>query len=319
MGRTSDAFGRAGAFRKSPRMLAALLAVAVGASSTGLALSATGTLRRAEEATVDTRFAERGRRPPMTASWSWPSMIGPWGARPPATASAQRQARALNRIAALRPRALGVDLEYRGATDFDNRTGELGTDDTALVEAIDKARPTVLATTARERSGRPATLNFVEGVSLRSLGATAGHAAFGSSAGGTFRRLPATADGLATFPVALAATAQRSPRDRRSPPSQSELIRAMAAVPRNAWIDFRGPRSTVPMVSLIDVLRHRPSGRRLRGRVVILGDTTRAGQDEHPTAYGDSSCRAQRSSRPQLRRPSLGIPSGMSAGGQLPC
>ncbi len=49
-----------------------------------------------------------------------------------------------------------------------------------------------------------------------------------------------------------------------------------------AWIDFRGPKGTVPTVSFVDVLDGRKASL-LRGRVVFVGVTDPIAQDVHPT------------------------------------
>lgn len=256
--------------------VAALVAVAVAAG-----LDATGATRRAEESTVDARFLLRGERPAddrVAIVAIDDASIGRLGLTSPLPRD--EQARMLRRIAAARPRVVAIDLVYRGASKI-NRDDTLGAADVALVDAIDHARPTVLAITGIHRAdGRAATLDFIEGLTLDDLGARPGHVAFGSGTGGTFRRLPATIDGVPSMPAAVAAAWHDRGR------GSAAARRRGRGVGPGAWIDYRGPRGSVPIYSMVDVRDGRVPASALRGKVVVIGDTTQAAQDEHPTAWG---------------------------------
>ncbi|WP_320672671.1 CHASE2 domain-containing protein [Patulibacter defluvii] len=254
-----------------------LAAAVVLAAAIAAGLDALGATERAEESTVDVRFLLRGERPAderVVVVAIDDVTIGKLGLTSPLPRD--EQARALRKIAAARPRVVAIDLVYRGASRI-NRDDTLGADDVALVDAIDSIRPSVLAITGLHRDDRPATLDFVQGLTLADLGARAGHTAFGSGAGGAFRRLPATVDGVPSMPAAVAAAWH----DRGHGPP-----RRPRGVAPGSWIDFHGPRGTVPTYSLVDVRDGRVPASALRGKVVVIGDTTKAAQDEHPTAWG---------------------------------
>lgn len=52
------------------------------------------------------------------------------------------------------------------------------------------------------------------------------------------------------------------------------------------WIAFAGPPGTVPELPFLDVLDGRFDRDRVRGRIVVVGVTAPAAQDQHPTSIG---------------------------------
>jgi adenylate cyclase len=173
------------------------------------------------------------------------------------------QARALDRIAAARPRAIGYDIQISEPTD--------GAADQAIGRSIFAAGAIVLATTQHDEVNGPNLLFFPE--DLDAAGVRAGHAGFPDTPDNVFRVVPPEVDGLASFARATAEVA--TGRD------------LAAGFPRPALIDYAGPPGTVRTVSYSDVLAGREA-EALRDRIVIVGTTAPRLGDTHPTPFGDA-------------------------------
>jgi CHASE2 domain-containing sensor protein len=232
-------------------------------------------LRSLELASVDTRFSIRGStgtpkdvvivaidsktfsdfdryavtHPAFKPQWPFPRCV---------------EATVLRHIAAGRPRAIAVDLQFTEPTT--------PVCDNALIEAVSAARPVVLGTSEVD-AGRT---DIFGGLPLRSLGAVAGNTAFFPDYGGVIRRVRYSVAGLTTFGVAAAAAARGRP----------------APAPRNGtrWIDFAGGPGTVRSYSFSDVLFGRVPRAAFRDKAVVIGTTAPSLQDVHATSVsGDPS------------------------------
>jgi CHASE2 domain-containing sensor protein len=243
----------------------------------GLALGAYAghVLRSLELTSVDTRFSIRGstgtpkdvvivaidsktfadfaayadRHPAFKAQWPFPRCD---------------DAAVLRHVAAGRPRAIAVDIQFTEPTT--------PVCDDALIEAVSAARPVVLGTT-EVQAGRT---EIFGGLPLRTLGAAAGDTNFFADYAGVIRRVRYSIAGLTTFGVAAAARARREPVPK----------------PRSGtrWIDFVGGPGTVRSYSFSDVFFGRVPPAAFRGKAVVLGATASNLQDVHPTSVsGDPS------------------------------
>lgn len=244
------------------RRLRALLLAGVAIAAAGLAvlLQATDAVLPAELKTVDARFDVRGTEEPPDdvvvvaidartfeetgEQWPFPRSM---------------HARVVDRLRAARPRALGIDIQFTEATDVD--------EDNALIEAIERARGTVLATTEVDERGRTNVFGGEE--VLRAIGAKAADASYRIDDDGVFRKVSRRIGTLETFGYALARAARRNrPPDAPQDP---------------AWLDFPGPGGTFRTVSYSQVLAGRVPPATFADKVVIVGPTAVSLQDVHPT------------------------------------
>jgi CHASE2 domain-containing sensor protein len=138
-------------------------------------------------------------------------------------------------------------------------------EDVALFKAIQRADDVVLATT--ETDGRGGTNVLGGDENVRAAGAHAAAANLETDRGGVIHRFPRTSGGLAS--VAVVATGHALPADRFGA--------------EGAWIDYAGPRGTVPTYHFSDLIAGRVDPAKLRGRVVVVGATAPTLQDVHST------------------------------------
>src|SRR3954470_15337049 len=138
-------------------------------------------------------------------------------------------------------------------------------EDVALFNAIERADDVVLATT--ETDGRGGTNVLGGDENVRAAGAHAAAANLETDRGGVIHRFPRASGGLAS--VAVVATGHALPVDRFGA--------------EGAWIDYAGPRGTVPTYHFSDLIAGRVDPAKLRGRVVVVGATAPTLQDVHST------------------------------------
>ncbi len=138
-------------------------------------------------------------------------------------------------------------------------------EDVALFKAIQRADDVVLATT--ETDGRGGTNVLGGDENVRAAGAHAAAANLETDRGGVIHRFPRTSGGLAS--VAVVATGHALPAHRFGD--------------EGAWIDYAGPRGTVPTYHFSDLIAGRVDPAKLRGRVVVVGATAPTLQDVHST------------------------------------
>jgi adenylate cyclase len=242
--------------------IALFLGVGALAIATTLGLRAGHVLRSLELSSVDTRFSIRGStgRPKDVVvvaiddktfagfqnrlQWPFPRRY---------------HARVIDRIAAGRPRAVAVDIQFTERTDR--------ADDRALLASVRAARHVVLATTEVDPRGRTNVLGGDR--VLRLLGAEAGNASVPLDGDGVLRRISSSVDGLTTFGVLAASVAagERAPAWKGS-----------------RWIDFAGPPGTVRSYSYSDVYFGRVQPDAFRDKVVVLGPVAPSLQDVHVTS-----------------------------------
>ncbi len=138
-------------------------------------------------------------------------------------------------------------------------------EDVALFNAIRRADDVVLATT--ETDGRGGTNVLGGDENVRAAGAHAAAANLETDRGGVIHRFPRTSGGLAS--VAVVAAGRSLPANHFGD--------------EGAWIDYAGPRGTVPTYHFSDLIAGRVDPAKLRGRVVVVGATAPTLQDVHST------------------------------------
>jgi HD-GYP domain-containing protein (c-di-GMP phosphodiesterase class II) len=146
-------------------------------------------------------------------------------------------------------------------------------DDLALFRAVRRAGDVVLATTETDGHGGTNVLGGEE--NLRRADAHAAAANLATDRGGVIHRFPYASGGLPSVGVVAAGLAggrQISPRAFGSD---------------GAWIDYAGPRGTVPTTSFSDLVSGRADPKRFRGRIVVIGATAPTLQDVHSTPTAD--------------------------------
>jgi adenylate cyclase len=146
-------------------------------------------------------------------------------------------------------------------------------EDSALIEAVDRAGNVVLATSEVNDVGKHRI--FGGNAVLRQIGARAGNTLYVPESDGAVRRFPYALQNLENFAVAAAeiATAEFIPADGFDSDG-------------NAWIDYAGPPGTVTTYSFSDVLRGRTDPNLLRDRIVIIGASAPSLQDVKETSVG---------------------------------
>jgi adenylate cyclase len=142
-------------------------------------------------------------------------------------------------------------------------------EDDALIAAVDRDRPVVLATTEVDENGH--TNIFGGDDVLRQIGARPGNTNYLTDSDGAIRRIPYELEKLKSFPVVAAEVARGRTIPRRGSTS---------------WIDFAGPPGTLRSISYAKVVHGAfPSGF-FRGKIVVVGATAPSLQDVHQTAVG---------------------------------
>jgi adenylate cyclase len=228
-----------------------LTLAAVAATATGLALTgwATGVLDGLEETTVDTRFEVRGERDPSAEvvvvgvddetlerenlRWPFPRA---------------KQARFVDALHKYRPRLIVYDIQLTEASA--RPAGDL-----ALYKAVSRARPVLLATTETDAQGRTDVFGGDEIV--RKAGGAVGSGLFEVDSGDRVRRLHYEVDRLETLAVRAAQLVGRPVRRQQLP----------------VWIDWAGPRKTIPTYSWSSVARRETRQADLEGKIVVVGVT----------------------------------------------
>jgi HD-GYP domain-containing protein (c-di-GMP phosphodiesterase class II)/CHASE2 domain-containing sensor protein len=146
-------------------------------------------------------------------------------------------------------------------------------EDLALFRAVRRADGVVLATTETDGHGGTNVLGGEE--SLAQAGAHAAAANLETDRGGVIHRFPYASGGLQS--VAVVAAEHASGRS----------LAPSAFAGNGAWIDYAGPRGTVPTVSFSDLVSGKADPKLLRGRIVVVGATAPTLQDVHSTPTAD--------------------------------
>ena len=246
------------------RRALALAAIALLAAGLAVGMKAIGLGDDLELESVDARFAIRGAEAPppdivlVQVDEKTLSAVGQRWPFPRA-----RQAKLIDRIAAAKPSAIAIDLQYT------ERTTEYN--DNALIDAIDRADHVVLATTAVDDQGATNVLGGIAG----DIGARVGSALFPLDTDGAIRRAAYDVEGLESFAVVTAEVAT----NRQVEPFDES----------RTWIDFAGPPGTVRSYSYSDVLSGRVGASALRGRIVVVGTSALRLHDASTTSTTDRS------------------------------
>ncbi|MDA0166979.1 adenylate/guanylate cyclase domain-containing protein [Solirubrobacter ginsenosidimutans] len=239
------------------RRPALMLAVALLAAAGWTVVWATDGLHTWEVGTVDARFRLRGARPAQNFAVIEldDATIGELGERPPLRRS--RYATAIDKLRRAGARLIVFDIQFTEPTRM--------REDNALIEALGRARPTVLSTTETDGHGHTAVLGGED--TQRAFGVRVGSTLLPNDSGGVIRRMDYSVDGLKGLWVVAAETLWRRP------------VRQFGS----ALIDYAGPPGTIQAYSLIDVLRDRLPAGAVAGRIVVVGAAAPSLGDVHPT------------------------------------
>jgi adenylate cyclase len=245
--------------------LVLLAAVAIAAIGVPAVLQAVGALDRIELSTVDARLSIRGHHrpnPDVVFVGIDSRTLSAFGQQVPRSV----QARAIDRLHGDGAKVIAYDIRFQG-----RKTPRSG--DTALIQAVSRARPVVLATF--DPNGKPihvpAAYPHPEriGVVYASIGVP-------TDQDGKVRRLLYAPVQVPTLPVQAAGLFLGHP----IPESKFK--------DNSAWIDFPGPPGTVPTYSLVDLVRGRVPAAAFAGKVVIVGPNDPLAEDIVDTPTSDS-------------------------------
>ena len=142
-------------------------------------------------------------------------------------------------------------------------------EDLALFNAIERANGVVLATTETDGSGGTNVLGGDENVTAARAHTAAAN--LETDRGGVIHRFPYSAGGLRSVAVVTAELARGRPFPA-TPFDDGE-----------AWIDYAGPRGTVPTYHFSDLVNGRVDPEKLRDRIVVIGASAPTLQDVHAT------------------------------------
>src|SRR5215208_6698991 len=240
-------------------LTAGLLAGAVAAvAHTGGALDAL------ENASIDQRFETRGAQPPndvvviavddvsfsqLHHRWPFPRS---W------------HGKAIGALHRAGVRAIVYDVQFTEPTK--------PREDFALYDAIKRAGGAVLATTEADIHGHT---NVLGGdANLARVNAVAAAANLPEEERGVIRRFTFRMNDLDTVAVAVAKRLGRR-------------VDSTVLESGGSYIDFRGPKGTVPTYSFSALLNGRIDPRDLRGKIVVVGATAPSVQDLHATSAGN--------------------------------
>ena len=241
--------------------------VAALAVLAGCLLVVTGAAQRLEDDTVDWRFQIRPTEVPddvavvaiddvtfsrLGESWPFPRSL---------------HADAIDRLTDAGAELTVYDIQFTEPTDPD--------EDLALYDAVARSGRVVLATTEVGEDGSTNVLGGDENLAAADAEAAASNLLTGD--GEIVRRFPHDVGGLKSLAVA---SAERI-TGRELPPARFGS--------EGAWIDYRGPASTVPTSSFADLLDGRVPDATFRGKTVVVGATAPTLQDVHATPMADSS------------------------------
>jgi adenylate cyclase len=238
----------------------AVLAVAVPA-----VLQSVGALDRLELSTVDARLSIRGNhRPnPNVVFVGLDSRTYSAFGQPPIPRSVH--ARLIDRLHRDGARVIAYDLRFQGPTQ--------PRDDRALIAAVSRARPVVLATFDPDGKPIPVPAAYPHPKRIGVVYATIG---VPTDEDGKVRKLYYAPIQVPTLPVEAAAVFQGRP----VPESRFR--------DNTAWVDFPGPPGTVPTYSLVDVVRGRVPASAFAGKIVVVGPNDPLEKDVVDTPASDA-------------------------------
>jgi adenylate cyclase len=262
----ADSRGQDGGMRRrARRRLRVLLFVVNALVLTGFVIAAYGfdVLHDSELDTVDARFSIRGDRTSpkdivvvkiddvtfneLQQRWPFPRSL---------------HARLINRLRLGGAKAIAYDVQFTEPTE--------PAEDNALIDAVDRARNVVLATTEVDARGRSNVFGG-QGI-VEDIGARVGNAGYVTDSGGVIRRLPYELDKLKSLSIVTAETVSGR-KITRSDLDGNE-----------AWIDWHGPPGTIRSVSFSRAVNGRTPPGFFRDKIVVVGATAPSLQDVHATA-----------------------------------
>jgi adenylate cyclase len=244
------------------RGLGTALAIA-GAVAIGLSLLAwaTGALSASEHASVDARFSVRGTQPaPRDVAVVGIDANTLARLNTPFPFSRELDARMIRRLLADGARVIAYDVV------FDQRSDDARADQDLGQAAVDAHGRVVLADDAPDVD-HPGRTDVFGGTTFP--GEHVGNSRVDADPAAVIRRFRYSTTGLRDFAVVAAATA-------------GHPVSPSAFGAHGAWIDYRGPKGTVPTYSFVQVLDG-ADARALRGKVVVVGGTEPSLLDVHPT------------------------------------
>jgi CHASE2 domain-containing sensor protein len=223
-----------------------------------------GAIDALENASIDRRFETRGAQPPsdvvvvaiddvtfsqLDLQWPFPR------------SSHGEAVEALHRAGA---REIVYDVQFTEPTK--------PREDYALYRAIKRAGGAVLATTEMDEHGGSLVLGGDE--NLARADAVAAAANLPEEERGVIRRFTWSKNDMDTLAVALAKRLGHS-------------VDPAAFESGGAYIDFRGPKGTIPTYSFSALVNGQIDPRDLRGKIVVVGASAPSLQDLHATSAGN--------------------------------
>jgi adenylate cyclase len=249
--------------RRARLRLTLFIGAGIAAAAVMLGLYAVDALKGLDLRSVDTRFSVRGTQEQpkdlavvaidtktfnkLKVQWPFPRSM---------------HARVLDNLRKDGAKAIAFDVQFTEQTT--------PREDGALIDAVDRTKNIVLATTEVDDKGHTAI--FGGDKTLRAIGARAGNALLPNDSGGTLRRTWYSARKLKTLGIATAEEVLGKP----IPPS--------ALGGKTAWIDYRGGPGTILTASYSDVLHNNFRTGTFKGRTVVIGPAAPTLGDVHPTS-----------------------------------
>jgi adenylate cyclase len=259
--------------RRARRLRALLLIGAMVVIAAGVfALERTDALKRLEYTSVNERFAIRGQQPPpkdVVIVAMDGNTFGELNKRFPLPRRYHGQViRNLRKAGA---KVIAYDVQFTEPSDE--------ADDNALILATRAHPHMVMATTNVNVDGTTQVFGGKEGLAFSR--ATAANSNYVNDSDGRIRHLAFKLDGLQTFSV-VAARAFRADK-----PHTLGTVHLPSG--NTAWIDYKGSTPSVHRISYVDVYKNRFDPAKVRGKIVVVGDTRPLDQDLHPTSVsGDA-------------------------------
>jgi adenylate cyclase len=245
--------------------LALLAVVASAAIGVPALLQSAGALDRLELSTIDARLSIRGDHGPnpnVVFVGIDSRTLSAFGQQVPRSV----QARAIDRLHRDGAKVIAYDIRFQG-----HKQPPAG--DRALIAAVSRARPVVLATFDPDGKPIPVPAGYPR---PRRIGVVYASIGVPTDEDGKVRRLLYAPIQIPTLPVQAAGLFQ----GRHVPESKFK--------DNAAWIDFPGGPGTVPTYSLVDVVRGRVPASAFAGKVVIVGPNDPLGQDIVDTPASDA-------------------------------
>jgi adenylate cyclase len=257
--------GGRGTRRRSRRRLRLLLFLGNAVVLTAFVLTAYGfdVLHDSELDTVDARFTVRSDRPTpkdvvvvkiddvtfneLQQRFPFPRSL---------------HAKLIDRLRRDGARAIAYDVQFTEPTEE--------AEDNALIEAVDRAKNVVLATTEVDERGRSNV--FGDEQIVRDVGARVGNSSYVTDAGGVIRRMPYEVEKLKSFSIVTAEAASGHKISRSDMDGGS------------AWIDWHGPPGTIESESFSRVVQGKAPPGFFRDKIVVVGASAPSLQDVHATA-----------------------------------